>query len=192
MNKYRVLFFVIIIVITITGIFLFFSVSKKKEGFRLTPEGITGSAGEQATETTEVGTGWSANEKPAEAAREAVEMALKGKKEQIPDFAVVFATSGSDLQAILTQLNSLFGNKTKIYGGTSDSRGVLTDKGFVKATERGYEQALMEGKRSLALMTVTSKDIAFGVGSADFSLDTPVREASKERGNCPLSCLARY
>ena len=128
---------------------------------------------------TKVGTGWSAKENPEEAVKEAVEMALERKQDEIPHFAILFASSGSDMESIFTTANKLFKNKTKIYGGTSDSRAVMTNKGFAKATERAYEYARMEGKRSLAIMTVTSKDIIFGVGSADFTAYPSVQEASK-------------
>ena len=128
---------------------------------------------------TEVGTGWSTKENPEEAVKEAIQMALDRKKNNIPDFAIIFATSGSDMKAILLQAKKMFKNKTKIYGGTSDSRAVMTNRGYAKATERAYEYAKMEGKRSLAVMTVTSKEITFGVGSASFSGNSIAREAVK-------------
>jgi hypothetical protein len=126
-----------------------------------------------------VSTGWSIKENPQEAIKEAIEMALEGKTDKIPDFAIIFASSGSDMEAILSTANKLFQNKTKIYGGTSDSRAVMTNKGFAKATDRAYEYAKMEGKRSLAIMTVTSKDIVFGVGSANFADYPSVQDGSK-------------
>jgi len=141
-----------------------------KEKIKTTNGGITG---------TEVGTGWSANENPEEAVKEAVDMALEGKTNKNPDFAIIFASSGSNLSLILSKAKELLGSKIKIYGGTSDSRAVMTDKGFVKATEKGYEYSKMEGKRGLAVMTINSEDIIFGVGSADFSAYTSVHEASK-------------
>lgn len=128
---------------------------------------------------TEVGTGWSTKENPAEAVTEAVQMALEGKKYRVPDLAIIFATSGSDLRSILSKTQELLGEKTMVFGGTSDSRAVMTNKGFVRATQRAYEQALMEGKRGLALMTIKSKDIVFGVGSASFSDYRSPREASR-------------
>jgi hypothetical protein len=128
---------------------------------------------------TEVGTGWSAKESPADAVHEALGMALEGKMDKTPDFAIIFASSGSDLDAILAEAKETLGNGTKIYGGTSDSRAVMTDKGFVKATEHGYEQSLMEGKRALAVMTVSSQEVTFGVGSADASAFSSAQEAAK-------------
>ena len=92
-----------------------------------------------------MGTRWSTKESPEDAVKEAVEMALKGKKD-IPDFAVIFASSGSDMEVILSTAKRLFKNKTKIYGGTSDSRAVMTNKGYAKATERAYKCAKMEGE----------------------------------------------
>jgi hypothetical protein len=128
---------------------------------------------------TEVGTGWSINENPEQAVKEAVDMALEGKADKSPDFVIIFAGSGADMGKILVNAKELLGDETKIYGGTSDSRGVMTNKGFVKVSEQGYEYGQMGGKRGLAVMTVSSKDIAFGVGSADFSAYSSVQEASK-------------
>lgn len=167
-----------IILILVVGISLFFFLRVgEKEEFRLTPKERVGKVTEVAS--TEVGTGWSSKENPQEAAKEAVDMALEGKTNKIPDFAIIFVSSGSDMGAILSKVRELFGNKTKIYGGTSDSRAVMTDKGFVKVTERGYELAKMEGKRGLAIMTVSSKEITFGVGSANTSAYPSAQEASK-------------
>jgi hypothetical protein len=165
------------LVITL-GISWFFLSQINAGEFKLVPKKRTVDSGETVT-GTKVGTGWSTKENPEEAVKEAVEMALEGKKDKIPDFAIIFASSGSDMESILSTANNLFKNKTKIYGGTSDSRAVMTNKGYAKATERAYEYAKMEGKRSLAVMTITSKDIVFGVGSANFSDYPSVQEASK-------------
>lgn len=149
----------------------------EKEEFQLIPKErkmevskVTGS---------EVGTGWSTKENPEEAIEEAVGMALKNKEDKKPDLAIIFASSGSDMEAILSKAKQLLGTETKIYGGTSDSRAIMTEKGFINVTERGYEYALMEGKRGLAIMTVASGEIVFGVGSADFSTFPSVKAASK-------------
>jgi hypothetical protein len=55
----------------------------------------------------------------------------------------------------------------------------MTHEGFVKATDKGYESASMEGKRALAVMTVTSEDIVFGVSSASFPGYPSVQQASR-------------
>jgi len=55
----------------------------------------------------------------------------------------------------------------------------MTDKGFAKVVKTGHDYAVMEGKRSLAIMTVTSEEIVFGVGSANFSVYPSIEEASK-------------
>jgi hypothetical protein len=160
------------------GILMFFISQGNAEEFKLTPQKRK-SVSSHIITGTKVGTGWSTKENSEEAVKEAVEMALEGKPNEIPDFAIIFASSGSDMEAILLKAKKLFKNKTKIYGGTSDSRAVMTNKGFVKATERAYEYAKMEGKRSLAIMTITSKDMVFGVGSANFSDYPSVQQASK-------------
>jgi len=168
----------LLILLMAFGLALFPLSQGNAEEFKLVPKKRAGISPE-AVAGTQVGTGWSTKENPEEAVREAVEMALEGKQDRIPDFAILFASSGSDMASILATANKLFQNKTKIYGGTSDSRAVMTNKGFAKATDRAYEYAKMEGKRSLAIMTVTSKDIVFGVGSANFSDYPSVQEASK-------------
>lgn len=142
----------------------------------------------------QVGTGWSAKENPNEAVKEAIQMALMGSLDEPPDFAIIFASSGSDMQSILMSSNKLFKGKTKIYGGSSDSRAVMTNKGYIRATKRAYEYAKKEGKRSLALMTVSSKYIVFGVGSADcyayptvqHAARSAVLEAIKSAGKTPV------
>ena len=168
--------------VIVGGILLFFFTGQEKEEFQLVPQRAaekTVKAAEVAG--TEVGTGWSTKEDPKEAAKEAVGIALKGKISKTPDFAIIFASSGSDMAAILSAARQFLGKDTKIFGGTSDSRAVMTDRGFVKVAKRGYyEQATMEGARGLAIMTVTSEDIVFGVGSANFLAYPSVQEASKE------------
>lgn len=149
----------------------------KEEAFQLIPKEKVRKTGEVTG--TDVGTGWSTKENPEEAVKEAVDMTLEGARDKTPDLAIIFASSGSDMAVILSKARQLFGTGTKIYGGTSDSRAVTTEEGFVKVTERGYGQALMEGKRGLAIMTIGSEDITFGVGSANFSVYPSVQEASK-------------
>jgi len=170
---------IIIVVFFIVGISLFFLTRKGEEQFQLIPQERIKKEKKIGVVSIEVGTGWSTKENPGDAVKEAIDMALEDNKARTPDFAVIFASSGSDMGAILSKVRALFGNRTKIYGGTSDSRAVMTDKGFVKATERGYTYASMEGERGLAIMTITSKDIVFGVGSANFSAYPSIQEASK-------------
>ena len=162
----------------VIGMSLFFFSRGDAEEFKLVPKKRAVSSGDTVI-GTKVGTGWSIKDNPKEAVGEAVQMALLGKQDKIPDLAIIFASSGSNMETILSTANKLFKNKTKIYGGTSDSRAVMTNKGYAKATDRAYEYAKMEGKRSLAIMTITSKDIVFGVGSANFADYPSVQEGSK-------------
>jgi hypothetical protein len=169
--------FIMMLVIVI-GIPWFFLSQISAGEFKLVPKQRPVESGETIT-GTRVGTGWSTKENPEEAVKEAIGMALEGKQDKTPDFAIIFASSGSNMEYVLSTANKLFKNKTKIYGGTSDSRAVMTNRGYAKATERAYEYAKMEGKRSLAIMTITSRDILFGVGSATFSDYPSVQEASR-------------
>lgn len=154
--------------------------SEEKE-FRLVPKQKAAEGSSILVADTEVGTGWSNKKDPEEAAREAVSRALEGKRDSSPDFAVIFTTSGSDAGAILSEVRRLLGPGTKIYGGTSDSRAAMTDRAYVRVTDTGYviKRALAEGYRGLAIMTVTSSNIVFGVGSADFSTYATPQEAAK-------------
>jgi len=162
-----------VIAVIIGAMVLFFVTREQEEEFQLVPLKIGPSAAE-GTEIggTEVGTGWSTNENPTEAVREAVNMALSGRKQKRPDFAIIYASSGSDMEGIFRAAKQMLGEEIKIFGGTSDSRAVMTDKGFVKATTRGYELSKMEGQRGLAIMTVSSKEIIFGVGSGNLSVQS--------------------
>ena len=125
----------------------------------------------------EVGTGWSTCDDPAEAVREAVSMALRGAKNRHPDFAVIFATSGSDMRSVISEAREALGAGARIFGGTSDSRAVMTNGGFIRAAEKGYLD-VETVRRGLAVMTVTSKDILFGVGAAGVSDRSSPREAA--------------
>lgn len=167
----------VVILAVLVAISLFFLLRRGEQEFQLVPKERT--IGASGMPDSPVGTGWSTKESAEEAVKEAVDMALGGKSDRTPDFAIIFASSGSDTEAILSTAKKLFGNGTKIYGGTSDSRAVMTDKGFVKVAERAYQYSLMEGKRGLAVMTVTSEDIVFGVGSTNFSAYPSVQQASK-------------
>jgi len=168
----------LIALLIVMGVSLSFFSRVESQELKLVPK-KRAMADVQAVAGTEVGTGWSTKENPEEAVKQAVEMAMEGKKHKIPDFAILFASSGSDMKSILFTAKKMFRNRTKIYGGTSDSRAVMTNKGYAKATQRGYQYAKMEGKRSLAIMTITSKDILFGVGSASFSDYPSVQKASE-------------
>ena len=173
---------IIILLAVISAIYLAFYFPGGKEEFQLVPaEKTVGEAEEEVGERTgtEVGTGWSVHGDPEEAVKEAVTMALEGEINKTPDFAIIFATSGSDMETILTTARGQLGAETKIYGGSSDSRAVMTEKGFAKATADGYYPEEMEGERALAIMTVTSEDIVFGVGSANTSAYPTVQEAAK-------------
>lgn len=119
----------------------------------------------------EVGTGWGEGQ-PAEAVRKALDMALQGKANKNPDFMIVHPTAGSDSERILQEVRSIVGPETRIYGGTSDARGVLSDGGYVTGAKGGYSAAaegIEAGLHGLAVMTISTRDIEFGVGSASMA-----------------------
>jgi hypothetical protein len=127
----------------------------------------------------EVGTGWSSKEDPKEAAQEALDMALTGKKNKRPDFAIIFAAAGSDTRSILLKAREILGDKTKIYGGSSDSLGMMTDQGFVKAAEKGCGYGSSQRKPALAVMTLTSEDMSFSADPANCADHPFVEESAK-------------
>jgi hypothetical protein len=55
----------------------------------------------------------------------------------------------------------------------------MTDKGFIKAAQKGYGYGPPQHRRTLAIMTITSNHIVFGVGSADCGDYSSVQEASQ-------------
>ena len=162
---------------------IYFSWSNEPKELRLVPQKRVASEASSPS-GTEVGTGWSVKDDPGEAIREALTMALQGKKQAIPDFVALFASSGADLKNILAEARKSLGNKTKIYGGSSDSEGLMTNRGFIHAGARDFAaDGKVIGHRKvtgLAVMTVTSQDIVFGVGSADFSRYANPKEGAKE------------
>ncbi len=150
----------------------FFSENREPE-FKLAPQKTpaTIQAKTPANESIEVGTGWGEG-KPEEAIRNALAMALQGKTRKNPDLLIIHPTAGSDCEKILQEARKIVGNKTKIYGGTSDARGVLSDGGYVTGAKGGYAAAAEDieaGLHGLAIMTVSTKDIEFGVGSASLT-----------------------
>ncbi len=159
-----VILMALLVMIGVGATYVFWSTGQKE--LHLIPQKRAVSAAGPVS-GTEVGTGWSVKADPGEAVRQALAMALQGKKQAAPDFVVIFATSGADLTGILAETRKLLGDQTKIYGGTSDSRGVMTNQGFIHAGEKDY--AVTGKVIGLAMMTVSSQDICFGVGSADFS-----------------------
>jgi hypothetical protein len=75
------------------------------------------------------------------------------------------------------EARKILGVKTKIFGGTSDSRALMTNQGFIHAGEKPDTAA--GNNPGLAIMTVSSPDIVFGVGSADFSRYATPKEGAK-------------
>jgi hypothetical protein len=173
-RSYVVILMAVFVMIGVGAVYFFWSNGQKE--FHLIPQKKAVRAAGPAS-GAEVGTGWSVKDDPGEAVRQALAMALQGKKQAAPDFAVIFATSGANLSGILAETRKLLGDKTKIYGGTSDSRGAMTNQGFIHTGEKDY--AVTGKVTGLAVMTVSSQNICFGVGSADFSRYATTKEGAK-------------
>lgn len=163
----------VIILVAIISVILFSGCVGQE--LQLTPSEREGRGAGEIT-GTEVGVGWSVKNNPQDAVKEAVDMALEGKINKKPEFTIVFAASGSDLKAILLKARELLGEQVNIYGGTS-AIGVMTHKGYVKMEEKAYTG--IEDRHALVLMTITSEEIDFGVGSANYSAYPSLKEASK-------------
>jgi hypothetical protein len=128
---------------------------------------------------TEVGTGSGLSDDPQEAVQEALATALRDATQKNPDFAVLYVTSGSDAKRVLGSARLALGPNAKIFGGTSDSRGVMTDKGYVAVSKKGYEAT--HGPTGVALMTVSSNAITFGVSSANLTAFRSPQEMAKAK-----------
>jgi hypothetical protein len=171
----RILCFSALTVILLGLLLIFVFSSWEPQEFKLVPLERTPSTAPTASHT-QVGTGWS--KKPSrQAVDEALKMALKNQHGTPPDFAIFFATSGSDFSAILSEARKLLGNKTKIFGGSSDERAVMTNLGFIEAAQN--QSSISQNQHALSLMTVSSPDMVFGVGTASFSAYASVQAATE-------------
>jgi hypothetical protein len=102
-------------------------------------------------------------------------MALKQSGKNQADFCIIFASSESDFQSILTETKQILGNKIKIFGGTSGSGRVMTEQRYLKAgikTDSGTQD------KALAVMTISTKDIVFGTASVNLSDSNAVQDAA--------------
>ena len=122
---------------------------------------------EKGIATVKVSYGWSVKDGMKEAVHEAVSMVKKQLKGVTLDYALLFSTVGYDSEELLQEVRKLLGPNVQIYGGTS-CLGVTTRDGF-HVGEVG----------SLALMTILSSEISFGVGGANLEVSSP-REAGKK------------
>jgi hypothetical protein len=177
LGLYEKIIIPVVIVLILAGVYAVFFFWGEEGGLQLAPKDKTGIDVTGMVAGTEVGTGWSTKENPGEAVKEALGMALEGKVDKTPDFAIIFANAGSDLKSILAKSRELLGKDAKIYGGTSSNRAVMTDKGFVNVDVN--KTGAMTGKRGLAVMTVSSDDIVFGVGSANYKNYTSAQDMAK-------------
>jgi hypothetical protein len=149
---------------------LFLRGRAKPRELALEPGPAHGGLGGPASAATEVGVGWAANENAAAAAREALPRALSGLRRR-PNTLFVFVTSASALGAAVTELRKQLGGEVRIYGGTSDAKGVLTHKGLLRQADGGPPV--------ISVMAIASEEIAIGVGSALFEAHPSITEAAR-------------
>lgn len=122
---------------------------------------------EEKVTCTEVGMGWSTKPDTSIAIKDSIDMALKGKRYKNPTFAIIFGTASSNTQVIFNKARKVLGARTKIYGGISDYRKAMVDN--KKA----------DIKSSVVVITITSPNIKFGVGSVGTSRSTSLCDAVK-------------
>ncbi len=135
------------------------------------PEPGLAPAAAKGADPTSVGVGWSQDPNPTLAARAALKQALDVGPGLAPHTLFVFATDPGPLGPALAELRRQLGRALPVFGGTSDSRGLLTERGLMKQ-DRG-------GSPALAVMAIGSPAIAVGVGSSDFGSFASVAEAAR-------------
>jgi len=122
------------------------------------------------------GTGYSTAGDSKAAVREAIDMALKRSGKNQADFCIIFASSESDFPSILTETKQILGNKIKIFGGTSGSGRVMTEQRYLKDGTKNDSGTQID--KSLAVMTISTKDIVFGTASVNLSDSNAVHDAA--------------
>ena len=161
-----------IVIILLSGLLCSYCSNNEEREFKLTPKKSQSKATEKNIDKDfEVGTGWSQGD-TIEATQKALAMALKGKAKKNPDFLIIYPTAGSDTVGIIQEARKIVGENTKIYGGTSDARGVFSSDGYVAGAKGGYSQAeegIKAGHHGLVVMTISTQDIDFGVSAASLS-----------------------
>lgn len=119
---------------------------------------------------TIVKTGWSVAPTPDLGVKEALDSAI-GEGVAIPlDFVMLYVTqySRKEMQQAVRRIRKRCGQKTRVYAGDSFDNRVLTDKGIVTSTTETAIAQKMTGSKALAVMTIRSSEVAFGVGSANY------------------------
>jgi hypothetical protein len=110
---------------------------------------------------------------------EALRRAGWGRPARPPDLVILFATGGSDLAAIQRAVHDRLGPGVRLFGGSSDSRWVMTDDRLVRGARHGYQSEATANRHALAVMCIRSDALRFGVGSADFGRHASAEEAAR-------------
>jgi hypothetical protein len=122
------------------------------------------------------GTGYSTAEDSKAAIREAIDMASKRSGKNQADFCIIFGSSESDFSSILTETKQILGNKIKIFGGTSNLGSVMTEQKYLKACAKNDSGTQIE--KTLAVMTISTKDIVFGTALVNVSDSASAHDAA--------------
>lgn len=133
-----------------------------------------------AAGSTEVGLGWSVKQDPGEAVKEAIAMALKGKRNKNPNIAIMFVSADNNMSVINSKAEKLLDSGTKIYGGASDPESLANNnRGYIYINKKNLKKKSPEEKRGIVIITISSREVIFGVGSSDLSESGSVRAAAK-------------
>ncbi len=128
-----------------------------------------------ASEATEVGMGWGQGLDGTTAARDALTRA-RAKMTRPPQALIVFVSADvpsapGALALAISQIRKELGNDVRIYGGTSDPRGVLTAERLLQPSD--------EVAAVVSVMAIASDEITFGVGSATFAGSSSITDAAE-------------
>ncbi len=134
---------------------------------------------------TFVGTGSSRLSDPTFATREALSQAATGGASK-PKLAVIFASNFASFNGIYAEARRTFGPDTRIFGGASSTRAVMTQRGLLSVGATGTSPA------GLVAMTINSSEIDFGVGSAAQLPHETARETTRRAVDAAIRNSGRY
>lgn len=145
-----------------------------------------------AAGTTEVSLGWSVKEDPGEAVQEAIAMALNGRRNKALNIAIMFVNADNNMRVIQSKAKKILGSETKLYGGASDPNVLTNNKGFIYVRKSSLEKKPTVEEKGVVIITISSKEVIFGVGSSDLAEARSVRAAAKTAALKAIASVGKY
>lgn len=145
-----------------------------------------------AVGTTEVGLGWSVKDDPGEAVKEAIAMALNGKRNKNPNIAIMFVNAENNLRVIHSKAKEVLSPTTKLYGGASDPTNLANNRGIIYARNSNLKKKAAIEEKGIVLITISSREVIFGVGSSDLAESHSVRVAAKTAALKAIASVAGH